>query len=98
MIGGLFQEICCPFVVRWIFSGEIEIRNSKNVLCISQLGCDFRVVPSHIIDINEYMLIFINKLTEITKIPEKVNFRNFSGNTGYFSPEPSRHSSERSKQ
>ena len=53
------------------------------------------------IDINAHMLIFINKLTEITKIPdipEKVNFRNFSGNSGYFDPEPSRSFSERSKQ
>ena len=36
----------------------------------SQLGRDFRVVPTHIIDINAYMLIFINKLSEITKIPD----------------------------
>ena len=52
-----------------------------------------------IIDINAYMLIFINKLTEITNISDileeliKVNFRNFSG---YFGPEHSS-SSERSK-
>ena len=35
---------------------------------------DFRVKPSHIIDINAYMLIFNNK---ITKIPEKINFQKF---------------------
>ena len=31
---------------------------------------DFRVIPSHIIDINAYMLIFVNDLTEIAKIPD----------------------------
>ena len=35
---------------------------------------DFRVITTHI---NAYMLIFINKPTEITKIPEKVHFRSF---------------------
>ena len=30
---------------------------------------DFTVIPSHIIDINAYMLIFISKLAEINKIP-----------------------------
>ena len=72
---------------------KMEIRGTK-----SQLARIFRVIPSHIIDINAYMLIFISKLTEITKIPEnseKVNFLNFSG---YFGPEPSRSFSERSKQ
>ena len=43
-----------------------------------------------IMDINAYMLIFISKLTEITNIPEKIDLRNFSGNSGYFGPEPSR--------
>ena len=33
----------------------------------SQLGWDFRVVPTNIININAYMLILINKLTEISK-------------------------------
>ena len=34
----------------------------------SQLGWDFRVVPTNIINKNAYMLILINKLTEISKI------------------------------
>ena len=70
----------------------------------SQLGWDFSVIPSYIIVINAYMLLFINILAEVTRIPNiqansgKVNFRNFSGNSGYCSPKPSRSSSERSKQ
>ena len=36
----------------------------------SQLGWDFRVVPTNNININAYMLILINKLTEISKIPD----------------------------
>ena len=36
----------------------------------SQLGWDFRVVPTNIINKNAYMLILINKLTKISKIPD----------------------------
>ena len=60
----------------------------------SQLGWDFRVVPTNIININAYMLILINKLTEISKIldfPEssgKMLIPEFFGNSAYFVPEP----------
>ena len=47
----------------------------------TQLGCDFRVVPTHIININAYKLILINKLKEILKIPD---FPENSGNSGIF--------------
>ena len=56
-------------------------KNGENV-SKSQLGWDFRVVPTNIININAYMLILINKLTEISKIPD------FPENSGYFVPEP----------
>ena len=35
-----------------------------------ELQWDFRVIPSHITEINPYMLVFLNKITKIPDIPE----------------------------
>ena len=40
---------------------------------------NFRVIPSHIIDINAYMLIFINKITKFRDIPGKFRKNLYSG-------------------
>ena len=46
---------------------KMEIRGAK-----ISIRVDFRVIPSHIIDINAYMLMCINKLTEITKFADQI--------------------------
>ena len=72
-----------------VICGRSDLGQTKNAdkRFISKLGWDFRVVLNHSNDINANMLIFIHRLTEITKIldiPDKFLFRNFSGNSGYF--------------
>ena len=75
-----------------VICGRSDLGRAENgdKRCKISIKVDFRVIPSHIniiIDINAYMLVFINKITKFPDIPEKKLLSNFSGNSGFFGPE-----------